>query len=257
MRMKARAKTGATAALLTVPALLLVTACGSGGAGDDARNGRRDGASALPTAAGRGGGSGQGPVVAGPLSRERLERAALTEADLPGYAVSATAAPDADTGRPVADRAACQPLADAIGDEPGPGAVASVNRGLGSQRTMGLAIAASLASYRESDARKLVRDVRSALGSCAKGYEVNSGGEAGTYAPVRLAPFGAAGDESVSWTVSALSRGVRSSFHVVVVREGATVVRLIALNLGSDRGPRVPADVAEQQLRKLDRVVRG
>lgn len=51
----------------------------------------------------------------------RLERSALAQGDLPGYQVSAQGKnPNAPDGQPQADKKACQPLADVMGDKPDP-----------------------------------------------------------------------------------------------------------------------------------------
>ena len=72
-------------------------------------------------------------------------------------------------------------------------------------------------------------------------------------------PYAVNGDESVSWTASALAQGAPAPVHIVVVRQGATIVRFMAIDL-SGRAPAtvtVPHEVADQQLDKLARTVRG
>ena len=68
-----------------------------------------------------------------------LRRAALEPGDVPGYAVSGDRSPDAARDAPIADRAACAPLAEVMGEAPDDRARATVSRGLGSRKTPGLA----------------------------------------------------------------------------------------------------------------------
>lgn len=190
-----------------------------------------------------------------------LERAALADGDLPDYQVSALKIPGATSGQPTADRADCQPLADVMGDRPSPGALTTVNRGLGSRRAPGLAVAASLSAYDPADARRLLAALRTAVDACGAGFTARVQGQSGRYSDVTAVPYEAGGDETVSWTATGAARGLRAPLHMVVVREGATVVRFMALDLGrggeGGASPRVPQEVADKQLAKIARMPGG
>ncbi|MFK8910191.1 hypothetical protein [Streptomyces sp. YS-3] len=227
-------------AVLSASALLLTAACGSGGASDDKAAARASHASS-------------------PSPATALQRTALAQGDVPGYQVSADTTAQGRT-RPQADRPQCQPLADVMGDRPNPRARETVNRGLGSQRRLGLAVAASLSTYTRADAGKLVKDLRAAIVACPA-FKVDLGATTSTYARVKARPYRIGGDESVSWSASSTQVGVETPVHIVVVRRGTTIVRFMTINLGAPaRGGvqelvEVPRDVADRQLEKVRRVL--
>ncbi|MER7759932.1 hypothetical protein [Streptomyces sp. NPDC097619] len=253
MHVKARG----AAALLTVPALLLAAGCsGTPEDGDHRGEGKSSGrpsATGSPTAGTPGtptGGSPSGAptTAAGSL----LARAALAQGDLDGYQISAQGKdPSAPDGQPQADRAACQPLADIMGDKPDPAARETVNRGIGSRTKLGLAVSASLSSYTEAGAENLVSGLRRALASCASGFSATVEKQTGTYRDVKAVPYRTAGDDTVSWNVTASAAGVSAPVHLLVVREGSTVIRMMALNVASQDRAEVPRELPEKQLEKL------
>ncbi|MGP9019000.1 hypothetical protein ACT1U9_11375 [Streptomyces sp. BR1] len=232
-------------AVLTASALLFTAACGgSSGGGSDNR-----GATAKPNGS-----------SSSAKTRTRLQMAALEQGDVPGYQVSADSTATGRT-RPQADKKACQPLADIMGDEPNPQARETVNRGLGSQRALGLAVAASLSSYKEGDAQRLIKDLRTAVGACSGFTAALGGGSSSTYAQVKARPYRIGGDESVSWSAASTQVNVTTPVHIVVVRQGAVIVRFMTINLGAPvKGKaqelvEVPRDVADKQLAKVREVL--
>lgn len=238
-----RVKATGPAVLMTASALLLTTACGSSGGGSD-------GKASAPAAKGS---------SASAAARTGLQRAALEQGDVPGYQVSADTTAQG-RARPQADRRPCQPLADIMGDEPNPQAHETVNRGLGSQRKLGLAVAASLSTYARPEAEKLIKDLRAAVAACP-GFKAELGGTSSTYARVKARPYRIGGDGSVSWSASSTQVNVETPVHIVVVRQGATIVRFMTINLGAPVPGKaqelveVPRDVADKQLEKVRRVL--
>ncbi|WHM36997.1 hypothetical protein [Streptomyces sp. BPTC-684] len=235
-----RVKATGLAVLVTASALFLTTACSSGGGSD--------GKASAPASKG-----------SSAAARTQLQRAALEQGDVPGYQVSADTTAQG-RARPQADRRPCQPLADVMGDQPNPQARETVNRGLGSQRKLGLAVAASLSTYARADAEKLIEDLRAAVAACS-GFKAELGGTSSTYARVKARPYRIGGDESVSWSASSTQVNVETPVHIVVVRQGATIVRFMTINLGAPVQGRaqelveVPRDVADKQLEKVRRVL--
>ncbi|QIP84982.1 hypothetical protein GLX30_14185 [Streptomyces sp. Tu 2975] len=174
-----RAKTGEIPALGAVCALLLTTAaCTSGDDGPGRSQGAPPSgtstAPGTPTDGGKGGGPGGDASV--PLTAPELERAALTTKDLTGFQVSTGKSALAASGQPTADKARCRPLADAMGAAPDGHARHTVDRGLGSLDDLGLAISASLSSYSETDAKKLMDGLEAALDACGGGFEATLDG---------------------------------------------------------------------------------
>ncbi|MEW1633804.1 hypothetical protein AB0469_07005 [Streptomyces sp. NPDC093801] len=251
MRITARFKAPATTFAL-LPALLLGAAgCSSGTDAPAAGKSPDPKGSAATAPSGAPGAAAASPA---PVAKDaRLERSALAQGDLPGYQVSAQGKnPNAPVGQPQADKKACQPLADIMGDKPDPAAHETVNRGVGSQKQVGLAVSASVSSYDESDAKKVVSRIREALAACGSGFTATVQKQTGTYRDVKTVPFKAAGDESVSWTTTAAAEGVSAQVHLVVVREGSSVVRLMALNVAAaGQKAQVPQEVADKQLEKV------
>ncbi|MER7661385.1 MULTISPECIES: hypothetical protein [unclassified Streptomyces] len=267
-----RPKTAGTRArptlLTALSALLLVTACTSddgkepaAGSGTSAGSGATTGAGPADGGKSDGGGDsdkGAGGDTSKPLSGPQLERAALATGDLPGFQVSTGKSALAPAGQPTADTPACQPLADAMGDAPSPRAKSTVNRGLGSVKSVGLAVSASVSAYSEADAVRLMDGLRKAVGACGKGFTATLQGRSGSYREVKESPFTAKGaDETVSWTAVGTNEGVAAPVHLVVVRQGATVARFMALDLARRVPPRVPGEVADKQLAKVGQVRAG
>ncbi|MCX4818930.1 hypothetical protein OG883_03220 [Streptomyces sp. NBC_01142] len=262
-------KTAGLTALVTVPALLLATACTSGDGKSPAKNTDTDvgtSAAASPSTAasagtgsetGKDGGSGAGDTSA-PLTGSQLQRAALATKDLPGFQVSADKSALAPSGQPAADKPRCQPLADAMGDKPNPQAIRTVSRGLGSLDNLGLAVSASVSSYSEATAKKLMDGLTSAVSACGAGFAATLDGRSGLYSEVKTADFTTRGaDETVSWTTVGTNEGAVAPLHLVVVRKGATVARFMALDLARRTPPRVPQEVADKQLAKVAQVRAG
>ncbi len=272
MRPKTAHAKSAGLIFITVPALLLATACTS----DDGKSSgdQKSSAGSTRTPAGSAAGSdsaegdsgtdGKKDDAAGkgdaskPLSRPQLERAALASGDLPDFQVSSGEDALAPGGQPVADKAQCQPLADAMGDAPAKGARNTVNRGIGSVKSLGLAVSASVSSYSDADAAELMDALESAVGACGKGFSATLKGSSGSYREVKDASFTTRGaDETVSWTTVGTNQGAATPIHLVVARKGATVARFMALDLSRRKPPRVPQELADKQLAKLSRAVTG
>ncbi|MEU9038139.1 hypothetical protein AB0D45_25000 [Streptomyces sp. NPDC048352] len=254
MRITARFTAPATRFAL-LPALLLgAVACGGGT--DTSASGKspdpKGSAAVRPSDAP--GAPGAPAASAAPKAKDAsLERAALAQGDLAGYQISAQGKnPNAPDGQPQADKKACQPLADVMGDKPDPAARETVNRGIGSQKQVGLAVSASVSSYAEGDAKKVLSRLREAVAACGTGFTATVEKQTGRYRDVKTVPYRTAGDETVSWTTTAAAEGVSAPVHLVVVREGDRVVRLMALNVAAqDQKALVPQEVADKQLEKV------
>ncbi|MER5733444.1 hypothetical protein ABT084_34810 [Streptomyces sp. NPDC002138] len=256
--MKARA-----AAVASLAPLLLTAAVGCTSAGGSASGKSPDpkGSRASGSASGASGTPGSAGAATGASAAPRtgsvLEKAALEQGDLVGYQISAQGKnPNAPDGQPQADKKSCQPLADVMGDKPDPAARETVNRGVGSQTQMGLAISDTLGAYGESDAKQLVARLKAAVAACGGGFNATIQKQVGSYREVKPVAYQAGGDDSVSWTVVAAAQGVSAHVHVVVVRQGSTIVRLMALNVAdAQKKAEVPHDVADKQIQKVKRTI--
>ncbi|MDX3540293.1 hypothetical protein PV721_39525 [Streptomyces sp. MB09-01] len=239
-----------------VPALLIAAVGCSSGTPAPGKDPDPKGSSGAPGAQAPSAGSTGSPAPATPKTGgTRLDRSALEQGDLPGYQISGQGKnPNAPDGQPKADRKACQPLADIMGDKPDPAARQTVNRGVGSQKQVGLAVSASVSSYAESDAKALITRLKAAVAACGTGFSATVDRQTGSYREVRAADYRTSGDETVSWTTTAAAQGVSAPVHLVVAREGDTVVRLMALNVAAaEKKARVPQEVADKQLEKVQK----
>ncbi|UYQ64040.1 hypothetical protein [Streptomyces peucetius] len=255
-----RATTTGLRAFGALCALLLATAaCTShDGSASAPGSGARTGTGPAPGTDAAKGGDGTGGDASVPLTAPQLERAALATGDLPGYQVLAGKSALAPTGQPVADKAACRPLADAMGAEPDARATHTVSRGLGSLDDLGLAVSVSLSSYSVDDAEELIGGLEAAVAACGAGFRATLDGRSTTYRDVKAVPFAArGGDRTVSWTAVAADEGAVSPVHLVVVGRGATVARFTAFDLAGGKPPRVPGAVVVRQLAKIARQVAG
>ncbi|MEU6892748.1 hypothetical protein ABZ934_13300 [Streptomyces sp. NPDC046557] len=244
------------ASVALLPALLLATT-GCGGAPDGpAAPDAKAPASPRPTATPSAGSAAPAAPASPKNAASKLERSALEPGDLDGYQISAqNKNPNAPSGQPQADRKACQPLADVMGDKPDPAARETVNRGVGSQKQVGLAVSASVSSYAEADAERLMARLRDAVAECGTGFSATVQKQTGSYRDVKPLAYKTGGDENVSWTTTATAAGVSAQVHLVVVRHGATVVRLMALNVAdAAKKAQVPQEVADKQLDKIRKV---
>ncbi|MET9695881.1 hypothetical protein ABZY31_03010 [Streptomyces sp. NPDC006529] len=254
----------ARAAAVASLAPLLLAAAGCTSAGGPAADGTPDPkgsaatrAAGAPGSAGATAGASAGASAA-PRTGTVLEKSALEQGDLVGYQISAQGKnPNAPDGQPQADKKPCQPLADVMGDKPDPAAREIVNRGVGSQTQMGLAISDTLSAYGESDAKRLMARLKTAVAACGGGFNATVEKQTGSYRQVKAVPYRTGGDDSVSWTVVAAAQGVSAHVHLVLVRQGSTIVRLMALNVAdARRGTEVPHDLTDKQVQKIKQTMR-
>jgi hypothetical protein len=235
-----RAKATGLAALITIPTLLLATACGGGGDGG--------------SGAGAGSGGDDRPAVA--LTRDQLEKALLTKNDLPGYQISDRQAAGSAVGQPQSDLPRCQPIADVLGDEPSPAAKDTVRRGLGPESRPGAGFADGLSSYSEEGARTFMRELRAAVAACGDGFKATIQGKTASYSDIRAHQISARGDEVISYTMIGASDGVKFPIHLVLVRDDATVALFMGIDLLGKKPLDVPQEVVDKQVAKLAEIAR-
>ncbi|PKT68625.1 hypothetical protein CW362_33840, partial [Streptomyces populi] len=175
---------GVTAALAATAACGGQDTGGSGGGSDP----KKPAAKATPT------------VQEGlkPLTQAQLTKAVITKADVKGYRVDDTPDDEIPEVSVPAKPAACQALADMflLGTEPD--ATARVSRSLTSlKQTDGTVLRVGLLAHKESDAKKVVADLRAQSGTCDS-YEHTDY----QYTGVKPAKAPALGDEAVSYTMT-------------------------------------------------------
>ncbi|WP_406267980.1 hypothetical protein OHT93_13135 [Streptomyces sp. NBC_00191] len=189
------------------------------------------------------------------LGQRELEQAAVSQEDLPRRTFDALLDPISTDRSPV-DPALCQAVADSVGLASWILPKARVKQVIGSAKgDHGGSMA--LASHTPADAARMIRQVRTAMGSCnafkpAFGF---------TYEGVTALPDPKLGDESVSFRLlqvlsSEDEKPLKVPVTVVLVRVGATLATFQAANIRRDGQAVVPRDVVDEQLTKLANAAR-
>ncbi|MFB7457141.1 MULTISPECIES: hypothetical protein [unclassified Streptomyces] len=246
----------------TAALVLLATACGGSSDNKDAKADDGKTAQADKTAS-------AAPAKA--LGAAELEKAALTQADVKsGKVTKLPAKDDIAQDKVKTGDAACTPLALvqsgswvgtpaatvkrswlADGKKPAAGADPQVALLAGLDREKAVV---TLASYEDGGAEQALKDLRTAADKCAGGYTYSADGTKTGIAKVAVtqAPEGA--DEAFAVTQTMNADGVKAPVKAVVVRKGATVVYLPAINLAaavSGKDFDFPTALVDAQLAKL------
>ncbi|MFF8591375.1 hypothetical protein ACF061_07970 [Streptomyces sp. NPDC015220] len=265
MRSLVLRRTGVAAAAAALA--LLAAACGSSDGGDKGGDGKTAQADKTAQA---GETAPAAPVKA--LTAAELEQAALTQADVKSGKLTKVPAKDEMAQEKVAaDDAACSPLAmlqvgsyvgkpSAVvkrqwkGDPKKPAADATDEEkflaGVDVPQVM-----VTLASYQDGGAEKVMKDLNTALTSCAGGYTFTAAGEKTKSLKVAKTDAPRAGDEAVALTSTLdADEGVKAPTKGVVVRKGATIAYFPAVNYAAAATGKdfaFPAEVVDAQLAKL------
>ncbi|MCH0563333.1 MULTISPECIES: hypothetical protein [unclassified Streptomyces] len=253
---------------------LLATACG--GSSDDAGK-SGDGKTAeaggsASAAASADASAAPSTAAAKALTAAELQKAALTQADVKsGTMMEKLPAQDQVAQDKVkAGKAECAPLAQLqagsyvgkpaatvsrkwIGDPKKPAAGASEEEKFlaGLNKSM---VVLTLASYADGGAEKAMKELTTAATQCAGGFEFSvSGASTKDVKVVKTdAPQGA--DEALAVTMTMDAEGTRAPVKGVVVRKGATLAYLPAVNMASAASGDdfdFPAELVQAQLAKL------
>jgi hypothetical protein len=241
---------------------LLGTACG--GSSDDADGGDK--------AAGGGDKAGEGTTAAKALTAAELAKAALVQADVKSGTLNekVPAKDDIAQDKVTSENAACAPLAylqsatyvgkpAAVvkrtwkGDAEKPAAGASDEDQFLATLDLEQAVI-TLASYEDGGAEQAMKDLNTAATKCAAGfsYTVTGTKSDATKVATTTAPKGA--DEALALTVSVDAGDVKAPMKTVVVRKGATVVYIPAVNFAAASTGKdfpFPTELVDAQLAKL------
>ncbi|MER8042341.1 hypothetical protein [Streptomyces sp. NPDC094032] len=243
-------RTAVTAASAASLALLL-TACG--GAADDAKPKGDNDASASAAAK---------PDVKA-LSAAELDKLVVAQADVPGYLVKKTDAADVVNGGDVgADKAACEPLAEAMSSVATGTPGASVQRkaiqakkktATSPDDVLGAlgapASAVTLGSYAGEGAQQAFASLKAAGDACGSGFTVSSSGEKTKVTKVTPEAV-TAGDEALGFTVVSDMEGQPFVSNLVVFRKGNNLATFSTISV-SGKVKELPKDLVDAQAAKL------
>jgi hypothetical protein len=245
MKVENNVKSAAQRALLAasvVAALGLTAACGGNGGGDDAKASSKETSQSKETAAAEAG--------AKALTAAQLDKAVVTSAELKGYKIDKMSGADMPSEIVPADPAECQPLADMFMFSTQPKAQARIGRTLtGPDELDATVTSLALLAHEQADAEKIMAGLRTAAEKCT-GYEHADY----KYSGVKVLDAPDAGDEAVAYKVTGDIDGDTVPMAFTVVRSGPTVVAFYAMNMLDADKTKVPAEVIDAQLAKLEKV---
>ncbi|MFF9125937.1 hypothetical protein ACF09J_21965 [Streptomyces sp. NPDC014889] len=247
----------------TAALVLLATACGGSSDSKDAKAGDGRTAQADKTAS-------AAPAKA--LGAAELQKAALTQADVRSGKVTTKvpARDDVAQDKVTTGDAACKPLAllqagswvgtpaatvkrswladakkPAAGSDPKVALLAGLDREK---------VIVTLASYDDGGAEQALKDLRTAAEKCTGGYSYTADGTRTGIAKVTVTQAPGGADEAFAVTQTMNADGVKAPAKAVVVRKGATVVYIPAINLAaavSGKDFDFPTALVDAQLAKL------
>lgn len=243
-----------TAAATAVTSLaLLLAACGGGDKKPAEDTGKAD---ASASAAAK-------PDVKA-LTADELEKLVVEQADLKGYQVKKTPAKEVVNGGDVsADKAACEPLAEAmssvstgtprataqrkLAEVPKKDAASSPANVLGALGAPLTSVV--LGSYDGQGAEQAITSLKAAGEACTGGFTLIAGGEKTKVTKVATETT-TAGDEALAWTVTSDMDGSPFVSKLVVFRKGNNLANFATISL-SGKVTELPKPVIDAQAAKL------
>ncbi|MEU6800228.1 hypothetical protein [Streptomyces neyagawaensis] len=232
----------AAVAVSVMATLGLTAACGGGGDDKDAEKKPSAGSSAPAE-------KSKEPAGQGALTEAQLQKAALTKGDVKGYTIADMPAEDMPAETVPAEPAACQPIANMFFFTSDPQAKARAGRTVTPKDELsGSVISLALAAHEQSDAEKVMADLRKATENCTKYEHVGN-----KYSGVEALPAPEQGDEAVSYKLKGDIEGAKIPMSFTVVRSGSTLIGFYSMNMLDADKAKVPAEVLEAQIAKLEK----
>lgn len=234
----------AAVAVSVVATLGFTAACGGGGDEDK-------GAEAKPSATAGATATGDAKDSTGQdaLTEAQLKEAALTKGDVKGYAIAGMPAEDMPAETVPAKPAACQPLANMFFFTSDPQAKARAGRTVTPEDELsGSVISLALAAHEQSDAEKVMADLREATENCTKYEHVGN-----KYSGIEALTAPEQGDEAVSYKMKGDIEGAEIPMSFTVVRSGSTLIGFYSMNMLDADKAQVPTELLEAQVAKLEK----
>lgn len=227
-----------------LPTLLAASAC-SGGSEDSEGKNPKAGTKATQSAEDK---EAAEAKRLGALDGKTLEKATLT-GRAAGYDAKRVAKAEVEAGRDMeSDRKACQPLASLIGGFTHIPAVSVAHRSLqpgeASDATVG---SMWLASHSEANATQVMKDLRTAITECPKGFKTLGL----TYGKVESLPAPKLGDEAVGYRITGDIGKQKVPMTYTVVRSGGVIAAFYGVNMLEPNRAAIPEAVVKAQLDRL------
>ncbi|UBI38288.1 hypothetical protein [Streptomyces mobaraensis] len=265
--MKARTA-AALCAAVTVGMLVPVAGCAGGGdgRGNDGKRSvgagdARDRGPAAGEASGEASGASPGASLgaseeAGDGRRAgRLGGVELAKDEVSGLVIEQAPPGSAGRGTPTADRAACRPLATALGSQPRPRPLESVMSTFAGEQDgpdEGLLGTVRVAEYRPGEAAATLRGLRDAAAGCAGGFTMRTGeGERQVFDAVENVTAPRLGDEAAAYR---LTNAVEEAPTLItVVRSGEVLSMFFATSLGDPGRAEIPERLVVAQVGRVEK----
>ncbi|MFJ9434867.1 hypothetical protein ACIRQY_35240 [Streptomyces sp. NPDC101490] len=227
-----------------IPALLVMSAC-SGESSDSE--------SKKPNVSAKGQQSAEEKEAAeakrlGAFDGKALEKAAII-GKTDGFDAKKIAKAEVEAGRGMeSDKKACQPLASLIGGFTHIPAVSTVHRSLQPGEASNATVGSMwLASHSEANATQVMRDLRTAVTECPKGFKTLGL----TYGKVENLPAPKLGDEAVAYRITGDIGKQKVPMTYTVVRDGGVIAAFYGVNMLDAKKAAIPEAVVKAQLDRL------
>lgn len=238
-------RAGISLAAFVASSLLLTTGCG----GHDSKAGKPSASAGKGSVAARPAASGEKAAPA--LTRKQLESAVIKSSDVPGFEVAVPKSASGLIGgeHMVADKAACQPVADALSETGAVKPVAAVERSAVAKNLSGVMVRVRLASYSGGDADKVMADLSNAVTACT-GFTGSSGNDS---EHVGVADYDGylTAQGPVDFRLTTKVGKQTLPIYLDVGREGTTVEYFVTFNVTGDDPLVGPTEVETPQTVKL------
>ncbi|WP_318212909.1 MULTISPECIES: hypothetical protein [unclassified Streptomyces] len=231
-----------------LPALLAISAC-SGGSADsgDKKPEASAEASAKKTQSAEQKEAAEAKRL-GAFDGKALEKVALT-GKAAGFDAKKIAKAEVEAGRDMkADKKVCQPLASLIGGFTHIPAVSVVHRSLQPGDAANATVGSMwLASHSEENAAQVMKDLRTAVTECPKGFKTLGL----TYGKVESLPAPKLGDEAVGYRITGDIGKQKVPMTYTVVRSGGVISAFYGVNMLDQKKAAIPEPVIKAQLERI------
>ncbi|MCD2465333.1 hypothetical protein MBT42_17385 [Streptomyces sp. MBT42] len=184
----------------------------------------------------------------GAFDGKALEKIAIT-GKTAGFNAKKIAKAEVEAGRGMqADQKACQPLASLIGGFTHLPAVSTAHRSLQPGEATNATVGSMwLASHSEDDATRVMKELRTAVTECPKGFKTLGL----TYGKVESLPAPKLGDEAVGYRITGDIGKQKVPMTYTVVRSGGVVAAFYGVNMLDQKQAAIPEAVVKAQLDRI------